>query len=61
MDFLIYASYGGNTEIVRLLLDNGADPNIRNDYGMTALIAASSRGHNEIVKLLLERDAISFI
>ncbi len=49
------ASYHGHTEIVRRLLDAGADFNIQNKAGgMTALICASYTGNIEIVKLLLE-------
>ena len=48
-------------EISRLL-DEGADVNARNEYGMTALILASSKcvsngGNAEVVMLLLSRGA----
>ena len=39
------------------LLENGVDPNITNDYGMTALRMASSKGYSDIVGLLLDNDA----
>jgi len=39
---LIEASDKGNTDIIRFLLENGADPNTRNDLGNTALALASA-------------------
>ena len=51
---LFDASHEGRIDIVRELLEAGADPNIKNEDGETALIIASSLGHYEIVKLLLE-------
>jgi ankyrin repeat protein len=48
------ASGGGHTEIVRLLLNKGADIDARiNVDGVTSLILAARFGHTEIVKLLL--------
>lgn len=53
------ASWGGHQEIVKLLLDNGAEVNAQGgDYG-NALQAASRGGHREIVKLLQRRGAIT--
>ncbi len=47
----------GNLEIVRYLLDNGADMTIVNSGGCTPLHTAAEHGHFEIAKLLLERGA----
>ena len=61
----------GHVEIVKLLLENkayiniqkkignfrGADPNIKDDDGRTALIYAAGRGNTEIVQLLLDHRA----
>jgi hypothetical protein len=44
-----------NIEIVKLLLDKGADVNLTDKYGNTPLHLAASDGHIEIVKLLLEK------
>ena len=47
----------GSSEIVKLLLEKGADVNAQGgDYG-NALQAASVGGHKEIIELLLEREA----
>ncbi|MBI3162646.1 MAG: ankyrin repeat domain-containing protein [Chloroflexi bacterium] len=56
---LALASYEGDTTIVTLLLDRGADVAMynKNQYGTTALIEAASQGQTEVVKLLLERGA----
>ena len=51
------ASYDGEVEIVRLLLDRGADVQARHPRNGTVLQAASYRGHEEIVRLLIERGA----
>ena len=41
--------------MVRLLLSCGADTNIQDSQGTTALMFASERGHTHIARLLLER------
>ena len=46
----------GHTEIVKLLLNNKADPNICCE-GRSPLYSASLRGYTEIVKLLLNNKA----
>jgi ankyrin repeat protein len=54
------AAARGHIEIVRLLLEHGADPNLREEgiapHGH-ALYAAAANGHYEIAKLLLEHGA----
>ncbi len=54
---LIYASYYGHTDIVKLLLENpektNIDINTQDDYGNTALIDASHKKDTDIVNLLL--------
>lgn len=66
----VRAALSGDIEVMRLLLENGADPNIATTQGTTALMAASginwipgqTYSHNEdeyveAVKLCLERGA----
>lgn len=54
---LIMAAGSGHTEIVKLLMERGADVNLRGDEGMTALFAATAAGHTEIVKLFIDKGA----
>ena len=49
---LIRASSQGNTEIVELLLDRGADPYIRGRGGMTALMIAERIGQDDVATLI---------
>uniref|UniRef100_A0A6C0J433 Uncharacterized protein n=1 Tax=viral metagenome TaxID=1070528 RepID=A0A6C0J433_9ZZZZ len=51
------AGWDGHTEIVSMLLKNGADANTRDSSGRTALWTASANGHTEIVSMLLEKGA----
>ena len=41
-----------HTEVVRALLDGGADINVKTGTGVTAFMAAAVAGHSEIVELL---------
>ena len=43
----------GRLDMVRMLMEAGADVNMRDEDGSTALMCASEHGHAEIVKLLL--------
>lgn len=49
----LYAGAEGNLEIVKMALKHGANFNIYNRYGGTALIPAAEKGHLEVVKLLV--------
>jgi uncharacterized protein len=51
------AAEGGSTEIARLLLDAGADVNVEQPGGFTALDAAEQAGNTELIALLRERGA----
>ena len=52
---LMYAVLYGDADAVRLLLDNGADPNVRNEAGASALMWAVD--NLEKTRLLLQRGA----
>jgi ankyrin repeat protein len=52
---LMYAALYGTADNVRTLLDRGADPNIRNDAGATALMWAAD--NLEKTRLLLDKGA----
>jgi ankyrin repeat protein/mannosyltransferase OCH1-like enzyme len=54
---LYYSCLDGHVEMTKLLLKNGANPNIAIISGDTPLYVASSKGHLEIVKLLIEAGA----
>ena len=45
------------TEIVRLLLQRGADINAQDEFGRSALMIAADAGYLETVKLLLDWEA----
>ena len=51
------ASSRGKVDIVRLLLDHGADPNARGRHGRTSLHRASSFGDLDTARLLLAHGA----
>jgi ankyrin repeat protein len=53
---LMFASYHGDTEMVRVLLSSGADPNVVCE-GESALSWAKQNGHAEIVNLLVAAGA----
>ncbi len=49
-----HAARNGETEIVRLLIDNGADVNAANKRGHTVLYCAGGHGHRKTVQMLLK-------
>jgi len=54
---LYYSLYNGYDEMVKLLIENGADVNIQDDYGKTPLQLAVEYNNDEMVKLLIENGA----
>jgi ankyrin repeat protein len=55
-DELLEAAENGDLIKVQTLLENGANPNAKDNAGRTPLHIAALWGRVEIVKLLLERD-----
>ncbi len=54
---LMYAASADHTNAMKLLLDEGADINVKDKYGDTLLIQAVSAGHTDVVKFLLDKGA----
>jgi len=54
---LFDVAFEGDSEEVMALLKKGADPNIKNDAGVTALIRTSLKGHTQVVQALLNHGA----
>ena len=54
---LFLAAGEGRLEVVRYLLDEGADVNARENFGNTALAEATYYGHIAVIKELLARGA----
>ncbi len=54
---LMEAAVRGNVEVMKLLIEHGADVNMADKDGWTALMGAVVQGHTESVKLLLKHGA----
>ncbi len=54
------AARSGQIETVRRCVMAGINPNVRNEFGRTALIAAAQQGNTEVVKYLLSLDVDIF-
>ena len=53
---LMCASLKGRKEVARLLLENGADINVKTTKGYTALSIATDQGHTDVADLILEKN-----
>ena len=51
------AAFAGETGAIQALVEYGADVNLSNENGWTALLSAASCGHTEVVRLLLSLGA----
>ena len=51
------AAENGNEAVVELLLKNGAQPDLEDENGWTALSRAIEKGHAVVVQLLLAQGA----
>ena len=56
-DWINMAALNGQLDIVKVLVENGADVDVKDADNNTALHNATLRGHLEIVKLLIENSA----
>jgi len=56
-EILMEAAEGGSVEVVKFLMEKGADPNEKGTHGGTPLHEAARKGHIEVVKLLLDAGA----
>ena len=52
-----HAARNGDTEIVRMLIEYGADVNVKNERGHTVLYCAGGHGHVNTVQLLIDNGA----
>ncbi len=48
----MHVAYAGNVELVKFLLENGADANAKTANGKTPLIFAREKGGDDVVDLL---------
>ncbi|KAJ7636552.1 ankyrin repeat-containing domain protein, partial [Roridomyces roridus] len=47
----------GHADVAMLLIEKGADINVKDDDGSTPLHVALAKGHADVAKLLIERGA----
>lgn len=51
------AAWQGDEDLVKLLLERGADIKTKDGHGSTSLFCPAYKGHEAVTRLLLERDA----
>ena len=56
---LMIAASSNKNDVMRVLIDRGADVNATDKYGWTSLMLAARKGHREIVQALLNRSGIN--
>ena len=54
---LMHTAFTGSERLVEVLLQHGADVNMQNSDGLTALMMATGMGHEQVVDLLLRHSA----
>ncbi|CAF3034284.1 unnamed protein product [Rotaria socialis] len=55
---LHYAADAGNYDVLKELVDNGANVNSNDKFGLTPLLAAIYEDHTDCVKYLLEQVSV---
>ena len=58
---LMLAVSHGRLSMAKLLVEAGADINIRDEDGSTALMCAAEHGHMEIVKFILQQPDVNVL
>ncbi len=57
--FPLHSAAAGNyTDVARMLVENGADVNVKQQMGVTPLHSAAQNGNLELIILLLEKSAV---
>jgi uncharacterized protein len=54
---LMLASYYGNLDTVKMLLEKGADTNVLNERGQSPIAGAVFKGYDDIVKAMFDKGA----
>lgn len=54
---LLPAAEGGHVDVVHLLIQNGAHPQVKNDFGYQPLFLAIMNGHEDTARVLLDKGA----
>jgi len=54
---LHFAARDGHLEVVKLLLERGVDPNVRNNHDSTPLHYAAKKCHVDVARVLLDHGA----
>ena len=58
---LMLAVSHGRLSMAKLLVEAGADINIRDEDGSTALMCAAEHGHMELVKFILQQPDVNVL
>lgn len=57
ISLLSFASFKGNEEMVKMLMERGADVNLKSEVGSTALINSARSGNKTILEMLINNGA----